>query len=258
MRIGVVADIHCGPDRDTLPGSRSPVLLDRVVDAMREFRPACLVDLGDRISSVAAGQDRVRERYVRRRLEGAGVPVYHVLGNTDVERLTKDEALAAVGKRDAAEIVDLGGLRLILLDTVDPAIEAVGGTVGAAQLEWLRAALASRIPSLVFGHHPLDEPALAGHRYFAGRPALAAVRNRADVRAVLEGAPAPLAVFAGHLHRTRAARIGTIPYVTIGSLIETAYTGGEPGSAYALVTVGPDAVDVAVRGCAAAQFTFSR
>lgn len=258
-RIGVIADIHCGPDRDSLPGSRSPVLLQRFADSIRELRPACIVDLGDRIISVAAGQDRVRESYVRRRLADIGIPVYYVLGNTDVEHLTKDEALAAVGKRHGAEVVDLDVLRLILLDTADPAVDGVGGAVGAAQLEWLRAALAeSRTPCLVFGHHPLDEPVLEGHRYFADRQGLAAVQNRADVRAALQEKATVWAVFAGHLHRTRTARIETIPYVTMGSLIETAYTGGEPAGTYALVTVSPSAVDVAVRGAEAAQFTFPR
>lgn len=259
MRIGVIADIHCGPDRDVLSGSRSPMLLKRFIEAMRAVRPACIVDLGDRINSVAAGLDRVRERYVRFRLEDAGVPVYHVLGNSDVRRLTKDEALAAVGKSRATEVVDLDALRLVLLDTVDPAVDAVGGAMGAAQIGWLQGILAqATTPCLVFGHHPLDEPALEGHWYFADRPDLAAVRNRAELRAVLDGAASVLAVFAGHLHRNRLSQIGRIHYVTLGSLVDTAYTQGEPCGAYALVTVGHDAVDVAVSGCTPAQFTFPR
>jgi len=226
---------------------------------MRDARPACIVDLGDRINSVASGQDGVRARYVRRRLEDAGVPVYHLLGNTDVEHLPKHEALAAVKKEWAAEVVDLGPLRLVLLDTVDPAVDGVGGAIGAAQIEWLRAALAGRADAyLVFGHHPLDEPALDGHHYFAGRPSIAAVQNRAEVRAVLEGAPAVAGVFSGHLHWTRAAQIKGIPYVTIGSLVDAAYTGGEPAGAYAFVTVDGGAVDVGVFGRAPAAFTFPR
>ena len=241
---------------------------------MRDLRPACLVDLGDRINSVAAAQDGVRERYVRRRLEDAAVPVYHVLGNTDVERLAKHDALSAVKKGWAAEVVDLGAVRLVLLDTVDPAAERTGGTIGAAQIEWLRSALtvpadpleatdrddgAAPGPAcLVFGHHPLDEPVLEGHRYFANRPRLAGVVNRAEVRAVLEEARAVAAVFSGHLHRTSAAEINGVPYVTIGSLVDTAYTNDEPAGTYALVTVGSEDVAVGVFGRAPAEFRFSR
>ena len=226
---------------------------------MADLRPECIVDLGDRINSVAAGQDGVRHRYVRRRLEDAGVPVYHVLGNTDVARLAKHDALAAIKKGWAAETVDLGPARLILLDTVDPPVDGVGGAMGAAQIEWLRAALAERTTAcLVFGHHPLDEPALGGHRYFAARPHLAVVQNRADVRGILEGASTVAAAFAGHLHWTRTAQINGIPYVTIGSLVDAAYTDGEPAGAYALVTLGSEAVEVNVWGRAPAQFTFPR
>jgi 3',5'-cyclic-AMP phosphodiesterase len=235
------------------------VLLDGFVAAMRGLRPACIVDLGDRINSVASGQDAVRERYVRRRLEDAGVPVHHVLGNTDIEHLAKHEALAAVKKGWAAETVDLGSLRLILLDTVDPAIDGIGGAIGAAQLDWLRATIASgRERCLVFGHHPLDEPALEGHYYFSGRPDLAAVRHRGAVRGVLASAPTVAAVFAGHLHWTRASTIDGVPYVTIGSLVDTAYTGGEPAGTYAAVTVGADTVDVSVFGRAPVQFAWRR
>jgi len=225
---------------------------------MRDLQPACIVDLGDRINSVAAGQDGVRQRYVRRRLEDTGVPVYHVLGNTDVEHLPKHDALAAVKKGWAAEAVDLGPVRLILLDTVDPAVDGTGGAMSAAQIEWLRAALAGTTACLVFGHHPLDEPALDGHRYFAASPAHAAVQNRAEVRGILEGASTVAAAFAGHLHWTRTAGINGIPYVTIGSLVDTAYTDGEPAGAYALVTVGAGTVEVSVWGRAPAQFTFPK
>jgi len=226
---------------------------------MCDLRPACLVDLGDRINSVAAGQDGVRERYVRRRLEEVGVLVYHLLGNTDVERLAKHDALAAVNRAWAAEAVDLGPARLILLDTVDPAIDGTGGAVSAAQLHWLRAALAERPrTSLVFGHHPLDEPALEGHRYFAGRPDLAVVRNRVEVRGALEAAAGVAAVFAGHLHWTRAAEIRGIPYVTLGSLVDTAYTGGEPAAAYGMVTVAGCDVEVSVWGRAPAHLAWRR
>lgn len=241
---------------------------------MRDLRPACIVDLGDRINSVAAAQDGVRERYVRRRLEDADVPVYHALGNTDVERLAKHNALAAVKKGWAAEVVDLDSVRLVLLDTVDPPVEGAGGAMGGAQIEWLRAALnappqspsttghehgaASGPVCLVFGHHPLDEPVLDGHRYFATRPRLAGVLNRAEVRAVLEEAPAVAAAFSGHLHRTSAADINGIPYVTVGSLVDTAYTNGEPAGAYALVTVGSEGVAVSVSGRAPAEFRFPR
>jgi Icc protein len=254
-RIGLIADVHCGPDRDVLPGSRTPGLLDAFVAAMRSFQPRCIIDLGDRINSVASGQDRVRARYVRRRLQESSVPVFHVLGNTDVEHLSKDDALAAVDKTSAAEVVDLEALRLVLLDTVDPPVERVGGAVGRCQLEWLRAVIDERpIPCLVFGHHPLDRPVLAGHRYFETRPDLARVRNGDEVLGVLADSGRALAVFAGHVHRTSATHAAGLPHVTLGSLVDSAYTAGEPCGAYALVAVEGERVQVMVEGRDPARF----
>lgn len=261
MRIGVVADIHCGPDRDSLPGSRSPVLLDAFVDAMKAFRPDCVVDLGDRINSVANGQDRVRTLWVRRRLCEVGVPVYHVLGNTDVQSLGKEAAVSALGKPAPCECVDLGvgrgALRLLLLDTVDPAVEGVGGAVGPDQLTWLADRLGEgRLPCLVCAHHPFDEPALDGHRYFEERPDLAAVSNRGEVRSLFERSGCVRGVLTGHLHWSRTASIEGIPYIAIGSLVESAYTGGEPCGAFGLVTVEPGSFEVAVSGRQPARWTF--
>jgi predicted phosphodiesterase len=132
--------------------------------------------------------------------------------------------------------------------------------VGEAQVEWLRATLdgcADRC--LVFGHHPFDEPVLDGHRYFARRADLASVQNRAAVREVLAAAaPTVAAVFAGHLHRTTTAAFNDIPYVTVGSLVDIAYTGGEPAGAYAVVTVGGAQLEVTVYGRAPAEFVWRR
>ena len=145
----------------------------------------------------------------------------------------------------------------MLLDTVDPAVECVGGAVGQAQLAWLTGAIEDReTPCVVCCHHPLDEPPLRGHRYFERHPDLATVRNRAEVRAALERTGRVRAVLAAHLHRTGAAQIAGIPYVTVGGLVESAYTGSEPCGAFALVTVAHERLNVEVGGLEPAHLSF--
>ena len=256
IHIGVVADIHCGPDSDTQMGSRAPALLGTFVDAMRAYRPQCVVDLGDRVNSVTASQDLVRTRYVRRRLRECGVPMYHVLGNTDVAHLPPRDLLAALEATAPYGSADHGGWRLLFLNSVDPTAEGVGGTIGWEQLAWLDAALlAGNSPCLAFCHHPLDEQSVGGHRYFATRPDLAGVQNRAEVRAVLQRSGRVRAVFTGHMHWSRATRIDAIPYITLGSLVDRSYTE-EPSGAFAFVAASPGAIDVRIRGHAPAHFLF--
>jgi Icc protein len=257
MKIGVVADIHCGPDTDMQLGSRSPAMLETFGEAMEAFKPDLIVDLGDRVNAIAAGQDRQRTVWVRRMLAQTGVPVHHVIGNTDLANLTKPELMEILGKRTPQECVQGTGFRILLLDSLDPPFERVGGQIGHEQREWLEAALhESPEPCLVFSHHPLDEQSLAGHRYFAERPEHAYVGNRTRVRKALEEGRTVRAVFSGHLHWTRATWISGIPYATVGSLVDCGYTDGRPGGTFATVTAEDSGIDVQVYGLRPYQFRF--
>lgn len=249
LKLGVVGDIHCGPDTEEMLGSRAPGLLETFGEAMRRFRPHALIDLGDRINDIAAGQDRQRSTWVRRQLLALGVPVLHVHGNHDVVNLTKAELDDTLDKRGPYEAVDLEGLRMILLDSQDPPFDRIGGEIGPEQQEWLRAHLdGDSPPALVFCHHPLDEQSVDGHWYFSAHRDHAFVHNRAPVRRILEQSGRVRAVFSGHLHWTRTTTVNGIPYVTLGSLVSAGFTNGRPSGTFALVTVEGATIDIQVAG----------
>jgi predicted phosphodiesterase len=230
-------------------GSRAPAMLETFGEAMRRFQPHAIVDLGDRINDIAAGQDRQRSTWVRRQLLGVGVPVLHVHGNHDVVNLTKAELGETLDKRAPYESVDLDGIRLVLLDSQDPPFDRTGGGIGSEQQEWLRANVAAAPhPVLVFCHHPLDEQSVDGHWYFSAHPAHAFVHNRAPVRRILEQSGRVRAVFSGHLHWTRTTAVNGIPYVTLGSLVSAGFTNGHPCGTFASVSVQGTTIDVQVAG----------
>ncbi len=257
VRIGVVTDIHCGPDMDTRLGTQASVQLDLFCEAMRVFRPDIIVDLGDRINDTDPGRDRERTVWTRSMLRRVGVPVLHLLGNHDVVNLPKAELVALLDKRGPSEYLDWGGLRLILLDSQDPMFDGVGGTVGMEQIAWLRRAVTdSPGPCMVFCHHPLDEQEVASHWFFGARPHLAHAVNRAGVRSVLEECGRVRAVLNGHMHWTRRTTISGIPYVTLGSLVDCALTDGRPAGTHAEVVVADTAVSVRVHGARPAAFDF--
>ena len=60
MKIGVVADVHYGPDADTQLGRNAALLLDTFCEAMGTFRPDLIVDLGDRVVSIAGRHVDIR------------------------------------------------------------------------------------------------------------------------------------------------------------------------------------------------------
>ncbi len=249
LKLGIVGDIHCGPDTEEMLGSRAPAMLEIFGEAMQRFQPHAIIDLGDRINDIAAGQDRQRSTWVRRQLLGVGVPVLHLHGNHDVVNLSKSELDDTLEKRGPYESVDLGGVRIVLLDSQDPPFDRTGGEIGPAQEEWLRANVTEAThPALVFCHHALDEQSVDGHWYFAAHPAHAFVQNRAAVRKILEQSRRVRAVFSGHLHWTRTTAVNGIPYVTVGSLVSAGFTNGRPCGTFALVSVRETAIDVQVAG----------
>jgi 3',5'-cyclic-AMP phosphodiesterase len=249
LKLGVVGDIHCGPDTNEMLGSHAPAMLEIFGAAMRRFQPHAIIDLGDRINDIAAGQDRERSSWVRRQLLDVGVPVLHIHGNHDVVNLSKAELNDTLEKRGPYESIDLGGVRIVLLDSQDPPFDRTGGEIGPAQEEWLRANMTKPArPVLVFCHHALDEQSVDGHWYFAAHPTHAFVQNRAAVRKILEQSGRVRAVFSGHLHWTRMTALNGIPYVTVGSLVSAGFTNGRPSGTFALVTVQETAIDVRVAG----------
>lgn len=90
-----------------------------------------------------------------------------------------------------------------------------------AQIEWLRAELGRATqPVIAILHHRLDVDTDYG------------VRNRAEVRRVLEESGRVVAVLQGHNHVNALTRMGGIAYATLRSMVDGP---GPESSAYGLL-----------------------
>lgn len=115
---------------------------------------------------------------------------------------------------DAPQRLDLPGVTIALLDTVEP--HHSGGQVTAEQLEWLDAlgAEADR-PVLVFGHHHVWDPSSRSRpeTYFGIKP-----DDSERLVEVFARRPRLRGYFAGHTHRNRVRRFaatGDVPWVEV-------------------------------------------
>jgi 3',5'-cyclic-AMP phosphodiesterase len=250
LKIGIVTDIHNGPDMDTRIGSMAIPMLDRFVEAMGRFRPDIIVDLGDRINDVSVAEDRARIQTVRDRLVSLGIPVLFLYGNHDLINVKPDEQRRLLGKTGDYESRDVKGFHLILLNSQDPTFDGVGGTISEAQLEWLQADLdSSQGPVLVFCHHPLNEQDSSTHWYFGDHSAYALAVNRERARAILARSGRVRAIFHGHMHWNHVTVKDGMSYVTVESLICNGLTGGPPAGCFAEVTTETEGgLRVDVRG----------
>lgn len=176
-----------------------------------------------------------------------GAPVVWIAGNHD-ERTTLRRDLLGLEPTEepVTGVWDLGGLRLIALDSTVPGWHH--GDLDAGQLEWLRATLATPAPMgtiLALHHPPLPSHLpLFDILELRDQPRLAAAIAGTDVRAVL----------AGHLHYSTS---GTFAGVPVSVAAATCYTmnlarpavevnGMDAGQSFHLVHVYDDTITHAV------------
>lgn len=238
LTFGVFADPQHG-EREAA-GSRfyrdSPAKLAECIQAFARAKPAFVICLGDFVDGTSRDFD-TEMRHLRtidglfRRFEG---PRYHVLGNHDLDALTKDEFLKATGMPAAHYAFDAAPFRCLVLDACyrkgfEPYARGnfvwTDSWVPPDQLRWLEGELRKAEGKvLVFTHQPLDSDDVH------------CVRNAADVRRILEDSGKVTAVFSGHDHKGGSRRVRGIPYFTICGMVEGP---GVERNAYALVTVSP-------------------
>lgn len=215
--------------------------LDRVEQT--GVRPDALVFTGD-LADLGEPDAYARlRRIVEPVAERMGAPIAWVAGNHDERREMRRDLLDEEPSGKAIfHAWDLGGLRLIALDSTVPGWHH--GEIDEAQLEWLGEKLADPAPlgTILALHHPPlpSHVPLFDILELRGQDRLADVVRGTDVRAIL----------AGHLHY---AMHGTFAGIPVSVAAATCYTmdvarepqrinGMDAGQSFALVHVYEDTI----------------
>jgi 3',5'-cyclic-AMP phosphodiesterase len=141
---------------------------------------------------------------VRELLASLDAPLFVLPGNhDDPAALRRHFAVPGVDGGPVQYAADLGGLRLVVVDTTRPGENP--GALTEDRLSWLDAALAAEpgTPTVLAMHHP---------PLFTGIPPLDAIglpaEDRRALGAVMERHPHVCRIVAGHMHRTIAGELG--------------------------------------------------
>ncbi len=249
---GMVTDPHYAdtPPRGTRFYRQSAQKMAECVALMNKKGVHFLIELGD-FKDMDVPPNSAKTLEYLRKIEGVFQkfrgPTYHVLGNHDVDSISKDEFLRAVTNTRIPPharfyAFSRNGIRFLVLDAdfrKDGKEYCRGDfdwkdtAIPAEELAWLKRELnATRQPAIVFVHQPLDGE---GDLF---------VKNAAAVRAVLENSKRVLAVFQGHKHEGGYSQINGIHYYTLKALVEGS---GKENNAYATVEVKRNG-DIVVRG----------
>jgi Icc protein len=164
--------------------------------------PTCVVVSGD-LADHASDAEYAR---LRELLEALVAPIYVLAGkHDDRDVLRAHFGLSGGGSEPVQYSVDLGSLRLIMLDTSDPGHD--GGRLDDPRVQWLEAELALQptTPTVIAMHHPPLVTALPSYDDIC-LPA-ADTHALADV---LARHGQVIRIISGHLHRTLAGTLGRV------------------------------------------------
>jgi 3',5'-cyclic AMP phosphodiesterase CpdA len=256
LTIGIVTDLHFGPEARFAGKLRKLThqagdLTRAFVRAMNdEVKPDLVVNLGDDIEDESREADLARYGECQAILRTAKAPLVNVAGNHDLIHMNRED-LCRFWQRTGPLYYsfDVAGWHFVVLHTIER--QDVEIRVPETQIEWLRADLAGgKEPAIVLMHHSASDQDVEDSRWWPGRPHLALVRERREVRRAFEESGRVRAVFNGHLHWNHFDLIAGIPYVTVQSLIENLDDDapGRAAAAHAVVTLTDRGMKVRVRG----------
>ena len=244
-RFGIATDSHYA-DADTV-GSRyyrhSLDKLTECVELMNDQKVDFLVELGDFKDQNNPAVEKMTLTYLRtveKVFQNFKGPTYHVLGNHDMDSISKEQFLTNVENTCIAPSksyysFDFNGVHFVILDAnyrTDGTdynhgnFDWTDANIPSAEINWLRQDLAAaHRPTIVFIHQLLDG---TGPVY---------VNNAADIRKILEQSGKVTAVFQGHHHSGSYSYIEEIHYYTLKAMVEGP---GQENNSYAIVEILPD------------------
>jgi len=244
-RFGIVTDCHYA-DADTLGTRFYRESLDKLTECVALMNTEgvdFLIELGDFKDQNRPPVEQRTLSYLQvaeKVLQEFDGPTYHVLGNHDMDSVSKTQFLKRVENTNIDSSrsyysFDLNALRCVVLDANYKADGAdyehgnfdwTDANIPSEELDWLKQDLAAPGgPVIVFIHQLLDG---TGSVY---------VNNAADVRQILQASGKVLAVFQGHHHSGSYSNIAGIHYYTLKALVEGS---GPENNSYAIAEVHPD------------------
>jgi Icc protein len=265
LTIGIVTDLHFGPEARHEGKLRKLTheagdLARAFVRAMNdEVKPDLVVNLGDDIEDESREADLARYGECQAILRTAKAPLVNVAGNHDLIHLNREDMCRFWQHTGPLYYsFEAGGWHFVVLHTIER--QDVEIRLPETQLEWLREDLRGGTGNtVVLMHHSASDQYLEDSRWWPGRAHLALVKERAELRRILEESGRVRAVFNGHLHWNHLDVLAGIPYVTVQSLIENLDEDapGRAAAAHAVVTLGERGMKVRVRGNDPARYQFA-
>jgi len=247
IRFGMISDVHYAnrESAGTRFYNQSLGKVQEAIDRMNQEKLDFAIELGDFKDQDAVPNEANTLKYlddiesVFQKFKG---PTYHVLGNHDMDGISKQQFLERVENTDIPKTESYysfsrKGIHFVVLDgdfTKDGKAYNHGNFswddsfIPESQINWLKDDLKeNRLPVIVFVHQMLGN----------WRDVKLEVQNAAAVRQILEQSGKVLCVFQGHVHEESYNLINGIPYYSVNAVVDG---DGPENSAYMIVDIYKD------------------
>lgn len=252
MKFGIISDIHLGP-RAFWNGKKRTIhktLRKDLRNAIKIFNKENLsfvINLGDIIAGKSSRKDSRNIKKGKRFLEKIKTPTYNVIGNHEIKNLSLDRVINLLRQKKPYYSFEKDNYHFIILYT--PSNQNKSLSIDKEQLNWLRNNLSkTNKKTVIFSHYSLADQNLKGNPWFEGASEFCLVKNRKEVRKIIEKSKKVVAVINGHLHWNNQKIHKGVPYFTIQSLVENYKDKGRAAGAYAIVNLEKEEISVDIRG----------
>lgn len=232
LRFGLITDLHFAERQNsgTRIYSQSGRKLIHAVEVFNSKGLDFVIELGD-FKDQGDPPDRKETLTfldsIEKIFRSFNGPVYHVLGNHDMDSISKSDFLKHTSDKSETGSKTyysfrFKGMNFIVMDANynEDGSDYDSGNfdwtyakVPDSQLKWLRDELSNhKIPTIVFIHQLLDG--------FSGVSPLVCVRNADEVVRILEESSCVMAVFQGHHHDGNYSERNGIHYFTMKAMVE--------------------------------------
>ena len=247
LRFGMLSDIHYA-DREAAAPRYYRQSLSKVkecVDLMNREKVDFLIELGDFKDQDAQPREAHTLRYltdIENEFHQFNGPTYHVLGNHDMDGISKEQFLSrvtntAIPASESYYSFNQQGFHFVVLDgnftregnAYDHGNFTWDNTrIPDSELNWLKTDLQNNeLPVIVFIHQMLDD----------SKSKEQSVQNAPEVRKVLQESGKVICVFQGHVHEERYSLINHIHYYSMMAVVDDE---GPENNSYMIVSIYPD------------------
>ena len=245
LRFGIVTDSHYADTdmRDNRYYRESAGKMTECINLMNDQKVDFLIELGDFKDQDDPAVEEKTISYLKKIeqiFQKFNGPTYHVLGNHDVDSLSKEQFMENITNtglktKSTYYSFDRKGIHFVVLDAnflsdgtpYDHGNFVWNNTIiPQNELDWLAADLnETKLPTIVFCHQQL------------GGNSGTCTQNAQDVRNILQKSGKVIASFDGHEHNGGYKFVEGIHYYTLKGMV---VGSGEESNTYAIVEVLPD------------------